>query len=94
MSDWEELLKNKEFKSVHNALRAGIALLEKYYHRADDTNVYFISHSKSSSLVIILGFSYYKHIGLDPVTKLTYLEATWEDNYIEMGKKHLKEQVR
>ena len=48
MSDWEELLENKEFEPVHAALCAGIALLEKYYSRADDTNAYFISHSKSS----------------------------------------------
>ena len=46
MSDWEELLENEEFESVHNALHASIALLKKYYCRADDTNVYFISHSK------------------------------------------------
>jgi hypothetical protein len=30
---------------------------------------------------------------LDPVTKLAYLEAAWEDEYIEVGKKCLKEQV-
>ena len=54
MSDWEELLENKGFESVHNALRAGIALLEKYYHCMDDTNAYFISHSKSSPLVIVI----------------------------------------
>ena len=55
MSDWEELLENDEFEPVHNALRAGLSLLEKNYRRADDTNAYFISHSKSSSpsLVII-----------------------------------------
>ena len=60
MSDWEELLKNKEFESVHNALHAGIALLKKFYHRADDTNVYFISHSKSTRLVVVIGFNYYE----------------------------------
>ena len=54
MSDWEELLDSEKFKPVHAALHAGIALLEKYYRRADDTNSYFISHSKSSLLVIIL----------------------------------------
>ena len=48
MSDWEELLDNNGFEPVHNALHAGIALLKKYYRRADDTNAYFISHSKSS----------------------------------------------
>jgi len=45
MSDWEELLNNDEFEPVHDALRAGLKLLEKYYRCADDTDVYFISHS-------------------------------------------------
>ena len=53
MSDWEDLLENEEFEPVHNALRAGIALLEKYYCRADDTNAYFISHSKSIPFVVV-----------------------------------------
>lgn len=63
MSDWEELLEKKEFESVHNALHAGIALLKKYYRRADDTNVYFISHSKSSPLqvAIVIEFIYHEH---------------------------------
>ena len=30
------------------------------------------------------------NIVLDPVTKLIYLEAAWEEEYIETGKKHLK----
>ena len=93
MSDWEELLENEEFEPVHNALRAGITLLEKYYHRADDTNAYFISHSKSSPLAIIIESNYNEHIVLDPVTKLVYLEAAWEEKDIEINKKHLKEQV-
>ena len=56
LSNWEEPLENKEFESVHNALHAGIALLKKYYRHADDTNVYFISHSKSNPLVIVIEF--------------------------------------
>jgi len=44
MSDWEELLDKDDFEPVHDALRAGITLLEKYYRRADDTDAYFISH--------------------------------------------------
>ena len=46
MSEWEDLLDNTEYEPVHEALQAGINLLEKYYHRADDTDVYFIAHSK------------------------------------------------
>ena len=44
MSEWEELIENKEYELVHVALQAGISLLEKYYHHADDTDVYFIAH--------------------------------------------------
>jgi hypothetical protein len=44
MSEWEDLLENEEYEPVHGALRAGISLLEKYYRRADDTDVYYIAH--------------------------------------------------
>jgi hypothetical protein len=44
MSEWEELLENRDYEPVHGALQAGISLLEKYYRRADDTDVYFIAH--------------------------------------------------
>ena len=46
MSEWEDLLCKSEYERVHDALRAGIALLEKYYRRADDTDAYFIAHGK------------------------------------------------
>lgn len=71
MSDWEELLENDDFEPVHDALRAGIALLEKYYRRADDTNAYFISHSKSShgSLVFDIDLNYYLMYSLGPSYK-------------------------
>ena len=44
MSEWEELVENEEYEPVHVALQAGILLLEKYYHHADNTDVYFIAH--------------------------------------------------
>jgi len=46
MSEWEDLLDDQEYEPVHDALRAGISLLEKYYRRSDDTDVYFIAHGK------------------------------------------------
>ena len=46
MSEWEELLEDLEYEPVYDALRAGIASLEKYYRRADDTDAYFIAHGK------------------------------------------------
>jgi hypothetical protein len=50
MSKWEDLLENIEYKPVHHALQAGIALLEKYYRRTDDTDAYFIAHGGSCLL--------------------------------------------
>ena len=44
MSEWEDLLEKEEYTPVYDALRAGIALLEKYYRRADDTDIYYIAH--------------------------------------------------
>lgn len=44
MSEWEDLLENEEYEPVCGALCASIALLEKYYCRADDTDIYFIAH--------------------------------------------------
>jgi hypothetical protein len=47
ISKWEELLEEVEYEPVHHALKDGIALLEKYYCRADDTDAYFIAHGKT-----------------------------------------------
>ena len=44
MWEWEDLLEKAEYAPVYGALRAGISLLEKYYCRADDTDIYYIAH--------------------------------------------------
>ena len=49
MSDWEDLLEKEEYEPVHEALKASISLLEKYYRRTDDTDVYFIAHGMQTS---------------------------------------------
>ena len=46
MSEWEELLDDPEYEPIHEGLWAGVKLLEKYYRRTDDTDVYFITHGK------------------------------------------------
>ena len=50
MSEWEDLLEKEEYEPVYEALQAGISLLEKYYRRADDTDVYFIAHGKQHNI--------------------------------------------
>ena len=53
MSEWEDHVKKVEYEPVHEALRTGIKLLEKYCWWADDTDVYFIAHSMSMSQVVV-----------------------------------------
>ena len=90
MSEWEDHLEKADFEPVHDALRAGIKLLEKYYRRADDTDVYFIAHGIVSAPMISVS---HLCLVLDPVLKLGYLEAAWEEEYLEMGMKCFKSQV-
>jgi hypothetical protein len=63
MSKWEDLLEDEDYEPVHGALQAGIKLLEKYYRRSDDTDVYFIAHGKSRyhmlvslTLIVVRGY--------------------------------------
>jgi hypothetical protein len=35
-----------EYEPVREGLQAGVKLLEKYYRRTDDTDVYFNAHGK------------------------------------------------
>ncbi|KIL67435.1 hypothetical protein M378DRAFT_74092 [Amanita muscaria Koide BX008] len=53
MSEWEDLLEKPEYEPVHKGLQAGVALLEKYYHRADDTDIYFIAHVLDPTLKLV-----------------------------------------
>ena len=48
MSEWEELLDDLEYEPVHEGLRAGVKLLEKYYRRTDETDVYISLHTVSN----------------------------------------------
>ena len=90
MSEWEDLLDDVEYEPVHDALKAGISLLEKYYRRADDTDVYFIAHGKFLSLRSDYRLNL---LVLDPVLKLEYLNATWDQEYLDKGMEQLKAQV-
>jgi hypothetical protein len=56
MSEWEDRLDKEEYEPVHDALRAGIGLLEKYYRRADDTDAYFIAHGMCSLNFILVAY--------------------------------------
>jgi hypothetical protein len=46
MSEWEDLIDDPEYEPVREGLQAGVKLLEKYYRRTDDTDVYFNAHGK------------------------------------------------
>jgi len=90
MSEWEDRLEQEEYEPVHDALRAGIKLLEKYYRRADDTDVYFIAHGMMHTAMSTVS---HIRLVLDPVLKLGYLESAWEQEYLDKGMECFKSRV-
>lgn len=43
-SDWEGHCLNAVYAPVKHALEAGLKNMSKWYRKADDTSIYFISH--------------------------------------------------
>ena len=48
---WENMARHNQFKDITNAIEAGLANLQKWYCKVDDTNVYFICMGMSSHFV-------------------------------------------
>ena len=48
---WEELLEDPRYAPVHDALTAGLKNAKKWYRKADDTSIYFISHGKNTHVI-------------------------------------------
>lgn len=46
---WEELLEDERYGPVHDALAAGLENMAKWYRKAGDTSIYFISHGEDLS---------------------------------------------
>jgi hypothetical protein len=82
-----------EYEPVHHALQAGITLLEKYYRRADDTDAYFIAHGESGHASLGVVTDALADLVLDPVLKLEYLKATWDQEYLDKGMEQFKARV-
>ncbi|KAN0105155.1 hypothetical protein V8E52_011317 [Russula decolorans] len=43
-SKWDDLSESKQHEPVHEALAAGLKNMAKWYRKADDTSIYFVSH--------------------------------------------------
>ena len=94
MSEWEELIDNPEYEPVREGLQAGVMLLEKYYRRTDDTDVYFIAHGKIIEYYLLfIWYIYDMLLVLDPVLKLQYLNVAWDKKYLTAGVESFKAQV-
>ena len=49
---WEELQENERYMPIHEALTAGLANMAKWYRKASDTSIYFVSHGEDLALLI------------------------------------------
>jgi hypothetical protein len=91
-AQWEEFHEDPKYVPVHEALAAGLANMEKWYCKADDTSIYFISHSTYSNNVCD-HYSQLTDLVLDPRWKLTYVEAAWEPERVENNMRRLRKIV-
>jgi hypothetical protein len=46
-SKWDDLSESKQHEPVHEALAAGLKNMSKWYRKADDTSIYFVSHGEN-----------------------------------------------
>jgi hypothetical protein len=90
-SKWDNLLENERYSPVHEALAAGLENMAKWYRKADDTSIYFISHGKDPTLFSKLQLTL---IVLDPTWKLSYVQVAWHAEYVEDNMDRLREIVR
>ena len=86
---WKEYLEDAKYIPIHNALSAGLNNMQKWYRKADDTSIYFISHGTYLSMFVITD----PFLVLDPTRKLTYVEAAWEYERIESNMQRLRKVV-
>ena len=87
---WEGLLANEQYAPVHDALAAGLENMTKWYCKASDTSIYFISHGEGLSPLIGPQFTL---VVLDPTWKLSYVHITWDTNDVEDNMDRLREIV-
>ena len=45
-TQWETLRADDDYEPVYEALNAGLANMQKWYQKTDDTSIYFISHGR------------------------------------------------
>ena len=91
-SDWENHCLNPVYAPVKHALEAGLKNMSKWYRKADDTLIYFISHGMYTCFWL-KNMIYVWQLVLDPTRKLSYLDAAWEPEWVEAGKNRMKEIV-
>src|SRR5207244_4232779 len=81
---WENMANNARFSDLESAIHAGLANLSKWYHKIDDTNVYFICLGKLSLLAVASNLMPLL-LALDPNSKVEYMKQKWEEEFFEAG---------
>ncbi len=83
-SRWEAKLEKDRFQLFHDALRAGLDKLIKYYKKLDNARVYILSQCKSDTTFARIGRMLTHDQDLHPYYKLAYITEKWggHDEYL------------
>ena len=58
---------------------------QSWYHKVDDTDVYFVCLGKLSAIICVHCRAHSNDLALDPNFKMAYTEKNWDDEYYEQG---------
>jgi hypothetical protein len=91
--EWEDLCANPKYALVHDAIRAGLVNMEKWYRKTDETSIYFISHGQLCILVLQYSRANRMVLVLDPTRKYTYLDVAWDEEWVIAAKNRMQDIV-
>jgi hypothetical protein len=90
---WENMARHPRFNEMSTAIEAGLENLSKWYHKVDNTDVYFVCLGKLSAVICVHCRAHSNDLALDPNFKTAYAEKNWDDEYYEQGMVKLRDVV-
>ena len=84
-SKWEALCDDDEYAPIKHAIEAGLKNMKKWYQKADETSIYFVSHGMYIISHVLALLTNALRLVLDPRYKLSYLNKAWGSELVEKG---------
>jgi hypothetical protein len=85
---WSTQLKNPAYSRYHDALEAGLAVVDMYYERTADCDAFIMA--MGMPLLIYTFCIFTSTLVLDPEQKFNWIETNWNDDMAKQAEEHVK----